>query len=107
MTQRELTERLGIQPGSASELVGKLERAGLVERTPSEQDRRTADVRLTEAGRARREQRAAAEERQRSGLFAALSDEEKQTLLSLLERLYADWSERAPERPAPPPAPEL
>ena len=56
MTQRELTERLGIQPGSASELVGKLERAGLITRTPSETDRRTADIRLTEAGLARRQE---------------------------------------------------
>ncbi len=100
MTQRELTERLGIQPGSASELVGKLERAGLIERAPSQEDRRTADVRLTPAGLARRQERP-----ERAGLFTALSDEEKQTLLTLLERLHADWSERVPERPAPP-APE-
>ena len=46
MTQRELTERLGIQPGSASEVIGKLEKAGLIVRTASEADRRTADIRL-------------------------------------------------------------
>ena len=52
MTQRTLTEKLGIQPGSASEVIGKLERAGFIERRESEEDRRTADVSLTEAGKA-------------------------------------------------------
>ena len=40
MTQSELTEYLGVQPGSASEVIGKLESAGLIVRTPSEKDRR-------------------------------------------------------------------
>lgn len=92
MTQRELTERLGIQPGSASELVGKLERAGLVARTPSQTDRRTADVALTEAGRARREQRAAMEERQRSGLFAVCQDREVNVRLGKIKRANSNPS---------------
>ena len=50
ITQRELTARLGIQPGSASEVIAKLEGAGLVERTGSEEDRRTANISLTENG---------------------------------------------------------
>ena len=52
ITQRELTRHLGIQPGSASEVLGKLESAGLIRRTPSEIDRRTTDITLTEAGAA-------------------------------------------------------
>ncbi len=103
MTQRELTERLGIQPGSASELVGKLERAGLIRRTPSDTDRRTADIALTEAGLARREEGAGQEREARRALFAALSEEEKTTLLALLEKLHAAWRELLPEPPAPGP----
>ena len=99
MTQRELTERLGIRPASAGELVGKLERAGLVERTPCQTDRRTADVRLTEAGLARRKERAALEQ-ERGELFTALSEQEKQTLLALLEKLHQSW--RDLPRPEPP-----
>ena len=105
MTQRELTERLGIRPGSASELVGKLERAGLITRTPSETDRRTADIALTEAGAARREEWAGKEKNGMGELFAALSEEEKTSLLALLEKLRAAWRELAPEPPAPPPPP--
>ena len=33
LTQRDLTERLGIQPGSASEIVSKLESGGMIRRT--------------------------------------------------------------------------
>ena len=78
MTQQELTERLEVRPGTASEVIGKLEGAGLLLRTPSSADRRTADVHLTEAG-----ERA-----------ACLTEEEKENLLSLLERLSGHWEER-------------
>ena len=43
ITQRDLTMRLGIQPGSASEILSKLENAGLIQRAISETDRRTAN----------------------------------------------------------------
>ena len=47
MTQKALTARLGVQPGSASEVLNKLEQAGLILRTPSETDHRTTDIHLT------------------------------------------------------------
>lgn len=53
ITQRELTERLGIRPASASEVIAKLESAGCIVRTPSPSDRRTAEITLTELGKAR------------------------------------------------------
>ena len=48
ISQNELTQQLGIQPGSASEVIIKLETAGYITRTPSEKDRRTTVVQLTE-----------------------------------------------------------
>jgi len=51
VTQRDLTERLGIKPGSASEILSKLEGAELILRTQNEADRRTIDVCLTDAGK--------------------------------------------------------
>jgi DNA-binding MarR family transcriptional regulator len=94
MTQRQLTERLGIQPGSASEVLRKLEAAGLIVRTANPDDRRTADIQLTPAGLARAE--AAAEKRQQrhEEMFAGLTPAEQDTLLSLLERLNGQWTER-------------
>ena len=90
MTQRKLTEKLGIQPGSASEVIGKLERAGFVTRSENTEDRRTVDVRLTEAGREQFDER----EQEKPDLFSSLSEEEKTLLLSLLEKLRSDWNER-------------
>lgn len=94
MTQRELTVRLGIQPGSASEVIGKLEHAGLIRRTPGREDRRTVDIQLTEEGRIRAEEAFAARRLRHQEMFACLSEEEKLHLLALLEKLNADWDRR-------------
>ena len=96
MTQRELTEKLGIQPGSASEIIGKLEKGGCLIRTPGLTDRRTADISLTAEGAARAEEHIARTQARREAMFAALTEEEKGKLLELLEKLYADWEEKRP-----------
>lgn len=94
MTQRALTERLGIKPGSASEVLAKLENAGLILRTPSKADRRTAQICLTEAGRAQADQAAAQRKARHQTMFACLTQEEKQTLLRLTQKLCRDWQAR-------------
>lgn len=91
MTQRELTEKLGIQPGSASEVIGKLESAGLIQRSLSEKDRRTTDIQLTEAGRLQAEEAAEKRKLRHEKMFACLSDEEKNILLEFTERLNKNW----------------
>ncbi|MBQ7777523.1 MAG: MarR family transcriptional regulator [Oscillibacter sp.] len=91
ITQRELTERLGIQPGSASEVIGKLETAGFLVRTPSYTDRRTTNIALTEEGKTAAEEAALQREERHQQMFSCLSGEEQDTLLSLLEKLNADW----------------
>lgn len=96
VTQRELTQRLGIQPGSASEVFAKLENAGAVTRTPSQEDRRTVDIALTEAGLARAKEARAQRARRHEEMFSCLSEGEKQQLLTLLEKLREDWSSRYP-----------
>lgn len=94
MTQRELTERLGVQPGSASEVIGKLENAGLIQRTPSSQDRRTADIQLTPIGQIQAKEAAQQRKIRHQEMFCCLSAEEAGTLLMLLEKLNADWDRR-------------
>lgn len=91
ITQSELTQRLRIQPGSASEVIGKLETAGLLGRTPSETDRRTTNISLTEVGKAAAEDAALQREERHQQMFANLSEEEKDILLHLLEKVNADW----------------
>lgn len=98
ITQRELTQRLGIQPGSASEVIAKLENAGLVTRTESEADRRTVDVALTEEGSRQAEEAKAQRDRRHGEMFSTLSEEEKAQLLGLLEKVNTDWESRYAER---------
>lgn len=94
MTQRELTERLGIQPGSASEVIGKLEHTGMIFRTPSEKDRRTADITLTQSGRVMAQEASTNRKLRHDEMFACLNADEKETLLALLEKLNSDWDDK-------------
>lgn len=94
ITQRALTERLGIQPGSASEVIAKLESAELITRTPSESDRRTADIQLTDKGRELVSQAVNQRRRRHEEMFSCLSEDEKTELLTLLEKINTDWEQR-------------
>ena len=91
ITQSELTQRLGVQPGSASEVIIKLESAGLIKRLQSERDKRTTDVHLTEEGRAEALRLTGIRTQRHERMFASLSDAEKTELLRLLEKLNEDW----------------
>ena len=94
ITQRDLTERLDIQPGSASEILAKLENGELIVRTPNVEDRRTTDIHLTGSGRALAEEAAGQRRQRHEEMFSGLSEAEKETLLSLLEKLCEDWGAR-------------
>lgn len=91
MTQKELLEYSRIRSASLSELLGKLEAAGLVERRPNRDDRRVQDVMLTEKGiEAEAESRIRRKEN-RSRMFESLTPEEQEQLLTLLEKLSRSW----------------
>ena len=94
ISQAELTEHLGIQSASASEVLCKMEAAGLISRMESATDRRTINLYLTPLGK--ESALAALEEREKrkSDMFSVLSEEEKSVLLSVLEKLTADWRKR-------------
>lgn len=94
MTQKELTTRLGVQPGSASEVIGKLEKFGLIIRTESETDHRTMNLLLTEDGQMAAQQALVIRKARHENMFSSLSEEEKQTLLQLLEKVNGDWNEK-------------
>ncbi len=96
ITQRELTEQLGIQSGSASEVIGKLEAGGLIFRTENGKDRRTVNITLTDAGLAAAKEALAEQQRSQRNMFASLTEEECQTLLALTETLCADWEKYRP-----------
>lgn len=94
VTQRALTQRLGIQPGSVSEVLSKLEAAGWIHRKPSEADRRTVDIVLTESGKLLAAQALDQRRRRHEEMFSCLSEEEENCLFKLLEKVNADWQHR-------------
>ena len=91
MTQRQLLDHMAIQQSTLSELLKKMEDQDLIQRTCCPQDRRQVILRLTEAGREQLEQMEA----------RVLSWEERQTLLELLTKLDASWSEQEVRKNTP------
>lgn len=98
ITQRRLTERLGIQPGSVSEVLAKMEKSGLIVRTESWDDRRTTDIALTGQGKLQAEEALMQRKIRHEEMFSCLSEEEKSTLLALLEKVNGDWQVRYENR---------
>ena len=94
ITQRELTERLGVQPSSASEAVGKLEAAGCITRAPSPTDRRMVELALTPQGELEAAQAEARRAQRHREMFSCLDAGEQAQLLALLEKLNRDWQSR-------------
>lgn len=91
MTQKDLQERLGIQSGSMSEIILKLEASGLIERMKDETDRRKIKVKITKEGEKFFEDNLKKNVEEENKLFNALSEEQKIQLEGLLAQLFADW----------------
>lgn len=87
VTMSELSRMLLVSNGNATAVVDRLETDGLVRRIPSESDRRTIHVALTEAGRSRFEHLAAEHEREVNALYSNLSEEDIDTLTGILKRM--------------------
>lgn len=95
MTQKELQDRLSIQPGSMSEIAAKLERRGLILRQKDQADKRKIFLSLTEAGRADVE--AFRAQKKASRRFDALTPGEQASLQAMLEKLLDSWDRQQPE----------
>ena len=76
-----------VSNGNATAVVDRLEKDGLVRRTPSEADRRTVFVALTAEGLAQFEGLAAEHEAEVDRLFAGLSETDLDTLTDILKRM--------------------
>ncbi len=105
MTQRELTEILDVRSGSASEILSKIESAGLIVRTPNEEDQRTMDIVLTQAGETAAREAENESEARIHDMFSSLTEEEKAQLSLLLGKLDEDWQKRFPHSPRRPHGP--
>ncbi len=93
MSQQELGRSLELKPGSLSEILAKIETAGLIERTRDERDRRQLFVHLTERGFHQAELDQASRERFRQDAFTCLTVQEQEDLVSMLEKIRHRWEE--------------
>ncbi len=90
ITQRELTEKLSIKPASVSEVLAKLANKGYIIRVPSSIDKRTMVISLTEEGRRVADEAYQSRSLRIVEMLSCFDDDEKDTLLSLLEKLNTD-----------------
>lgn len=87
LTMSELSRMLLVSNGNTTTVVDRLEKDGLVTRTPSSADRRIVHVALTEAGRRHFEQLAADHEARVDELFAGVSAADLDALAELLQHM--------------------
>lgn len=81
-TVTELAERLQLAQSTVTELVGRAEDAGLVEREPSSADGRVAHLRLTEKGEQRLARAFTSLESERKHLLSALTSLDRDSVPS-------------------------
>ena len=87
ITHSELAERLCVQPATVTNILKRMEEAGLVERRHDEEDQRVSRVYLTDAGRGIRGKAEKVRRELDAEAFAGLSEEERATLRELLVRV--------------------
>lgn len=91
ISQQELGLHFALKPGSLSEILSKCEAIGLIERSRSTEDRRQLIVELTEEGARQAELEQAARIKFRSEAFSALTLEEREQLLIMLNKIRNTW----------------
>ena len=102
-----ISERLGHSGPTVSQTVGRMERDGLVARTPNTDDRRMRAVSLTPRGSALLREILPEHFRRMAWLMATLDEQERVTLVRLLGKVMQRASEeeespvRAPDAPLP------
>jgi len=85
-TQKEIAEKMDIRPQSLTNILDSLENNGWLKRERSEKDRRVQIVTITEEGKKMEEKIHAIRSKSAEDLFGALSDDEKETLYTLLSK---------------------
>lgn len=103
LSMSDFSRSMDIPPASATAMIDKMTLQELVERGPSEQDRRVVLVRLTGRGRAVVQEINALWQQVQRDAFTVLSDDQLSSHLALMRRLQEGYLQRFPEavRPRP------
>ena len=96
INQKELAFLLGIRPQTLGAMLQKLEEFELIERKKSEKDGRAIEVRLTDAGRTHASEIAERHALAATDILAVLSDDEKEQLGAILDKIGAELEKHRP-----------
>ena len=94
ISHKELSYLLGISTQSMSELLRKLESKGYIMRVPSEQDKRSMNIILTEEGKKAVDQSKGFDNCDMDQVFDCLNEEEQAKFKEYLERLEREMLQR-------------
>jgi DNA-binding MarR family transcriptional regulator len=97
-----LSRLCGVTPPTMNTVLTNLQDRGLVERTPHEWHKNVLETRLTEQGAAIMKDADARAVRVERALAAGFTDQERATLMELLDRCVDLLDAIRPESPAPP-----
>lgn len=87
LTQRDLVDRLSVEQATMANTLARMERDGLIRRTPSEKDKRAKVITLTDKARALQEKAQDAAQRQNEYALSALTKEEADQLVHLMQKV--------------------
>jgi DNA-binding MarR family transcriptional regulator len=91
---KQIVEVFDIRPSSASELVSKLEARGFVSRETDSVDKRVTNISITDEGRKFADEASAGRNERLTTLFAGLTEEEQEQLVTLLQKLNDSMREK-------------
>ena len=99
-SQKELSEKLGIQPATITMMVKRMAKTGLIERRQDKEDQRISRVYLTKEGEKTRKRVAVIVKELEDECFGNFTAEEKEVLGKLLskmrENLLSVWGDKCP-----------
>lgn len=87
MSQQQIADSLDIRPQSVSEAIAAMENQGLICKVSNESDRRSSFIYITDYGVARKIELANERLAKAKEILAPLSENEKNTLVELLEKI--------------------
>jgi len=94
LSQKELAQRARVEQPTMAEMLGRMERDGLVEREANPEDKRGSLTSVTRSARAKLPKAKAALLQGEQEAMAGLSEEEKRLLLGLLRRVVRNVEAR-------------
>ncbi|PMC40476.1 MarR family transcriptional regulator [Bacillus sp. UMB0899] len=90
----QLAEQLEVRSSSMSQMIDRLELAGMVSREPNQHDARTKVVTLTETGRESITKMKDAQVELLAGPFNQLTFEEQETLVNILKKMAYNLNQK-------------